>query len=110
MTITVMTVFKNQIFQSLIESLIYNIKYLLTNHNLQKHVFSKQNCHNCNCHNCHFVSNYSPFSLRFRKSLRYGFEKMRVVFLQLPLFEKKELECMDIFDCWIYVLNNMEQM
>ena len=42
--------------------------------------------------------------------LRYGFEKMRVVFLQLPLFEKKEPECMDIFDCWIYVLNNMEQM
>ena len=83
---------------------------MLTNHNLQKHVFSKQNCHNCNCHNCHFVSNYSPFSLRFRKNLRYGFEKMRVVFLQLPLFEKKELECMDIFDCWIYVLNNMEQM
>ena len=30
--------------------------------------------------------------------LRYGFEKMRVVFLQLPLFEKKEPECMDIFD------------
>ena len=69
MTITVMTVFKNQIFQSLKEVyyiLIYNIKYLLTNHNLQKHVFSKQNCHNCNCHNCHFVSNYSPFSLRIR--------------------------------------------
>ena len=42
-------------------------KYLLTNHNLQKHVFSKQNCHNCNCHNCHFVSNYSPFSLRIRE-------------------------------------------
>ena len=37
--------------------------------------------------------------------LRYGFEKMRVVFLQLPLFEKKEPECMDIFDCWIYVFN-----
>ena len=36
--------------------------------------------------------------------LRYGFEKMRVVFLQLPLFEKKEPECMEIFDCWIYVL------
>ena len=50
------------------------------------------------------------FPCSFRKSLRYGFEKMRVVFLQLPLFEKKELECMDIFDCWIYVLNNMEQM
>ena len=42
--------------------------------------------------------------------LRYGFEKMRVVFLQLPLFEKKELECMEIFDCWIYVLNNMEHL
>ena len=42
--------------------------------------------------------------------LRYGFEKMRVVFLQLPLFEKKEPECMDIFDCWIYVLNNMEPL
>ena len=42
--------------------------------------------------------------------LRYGFEKMRVVFLQLPLFEKKEPECMDIFDCWIYVLNNMERL
>ena len=42
--------------------------------------------------------------------LKYGFEKMRVVFLQLPLFEKKEPECMDIFDCWIYVLNNMEHL
>ena len=35
---------------------------------------------------------------------------MRVVFLQLPLFEKKEPECMDIFDSWIYVLNNMEHL
>ena len=35
---------------------------------------------------------------------------MRVVFLQLPLFEKKEPECMEIFDCWIYVLNNMEHL
>ena len=42
--------------------------------------------------------------------LRYGFEKMRVVFLQLPLFEKKEPECMELFDCWIYVLNNMEHL
>ena len=42
--------------------------------------------------------------------LRYGFEKMRVVFLQLPLFEKKQPECMEIFDCWIYVLNNMEHL
>ena len=50
MTITVMTVFKNQIFQSLIESilyinidiLIYNIKYLLTNHNLQNTYFQNK--------------------------------------------------------------------
>ena len=35
---------------------------------------------------------------------------MRIVFLQLPLFEKKEPECMDLFDCWIYVLNNMEHL
>ena len=42
--------------------------------------------------------------------LRYGFEKMRLVFLQLPLFEKKQPECMEIFDCWIYVLNNMEHL
>ena len=32
------------------------------------------------------------------------------MFLQLPLFEKKEPECMEIFDCWIYVLNNMEHL
>ena len=25
-------------------------------------------------------------------------------------FEKKEPECMEIFDCWIYVLNNMEHL
>ena len=50
MTITVMTVSKNQIFQSLIESilyiniyiLIYNIKYLLTNHNLQNTYFQNK--------------------------------------------------------------------
>lgn len=32
------------------------------------------------------------------------------MFLQLPLFEKKQPECMEIFDCWIYVLNNMEHL
>ena len=42
--------------------------------------------------------------------LQYGFEKMRIVFLQLPLFEKKEPECMEKLDCWIYVLNNMEHL
>ena len=29
----------------------------------------------------------------------------------MPLFDKHtEAECMDIFDCWIYVLNNMEHL
>ena len=39
---------------------------------------------------------------------------MRIVYLQLPLFDKHtEAECMDIFDCWIYIVKNMnmfEQM
>ena len=39
---------------------------------------------------------------------------MRIVYLQLPLFDKHtETECMDIFDCWIYIMKNMnmfEQM
>ncbi|WP_238405792.1 Rpn family recombination-promoting nuclease/putative transposase [Segatella copri] len=39
---------------------------------------------------------------------------MRIVYLQLPLFDKHtEAECMDIFDCWIYIMKNMnmfEQM
>lgn len=43
--------------------------------------------------------------------LKYGFEKMRMVFLQLPLFKKKkQVECMDIFDCWIYIIKNMEKL
>ena len=30
-------------------------------------------------------------------------DRMRIVYLQLPLFDKHtEAECMDIFDCWIY--------
>lgn len=42
---------------------------------------------------------------------KYGFEKIRIVYLQLPFFEKKEkAECMSIFDCWIYVIKNMEQL
>ena len=42
------------------------------------------------------------------------FDRMRIVYLQLPLFDKHtEAECMDIFDCWIYIMKNMnmfEQM
>lgn len=41
-------------------------------------------------------------------------EKLRIVYLQLPLFTKrKEEECDTIFECWIYILKNMnffEQM
>ena len=33
-------------------------------------------------------------------------ERMRIVYLQLPLFDKHtEAECMDIFDCWIYIMS-----
>ena len=39
---------------------------------------------------------------------------VRIVYLQLPLFNKHtEEECNDIFDCWIYIIKNMnmfEQM
>ena len=41
-------------------------------------------------------------------------DRMRIVYLQLPLFDKHtEAECMDIFNCWIYIVKNMnmfEQM
>ena len=41
-------------------------------------------------------------------------EKFRIIYLLLPLFPKQsEAECDNIFDCWIYVLKNMnmfEQM
>ncbi len=41
-------------------------------------------------------------------------DRIRIVYLQLPLFEKRaENECIDIFDCWIYIVKNMnmfEQM
>ena len=34
-------------------------------------------------------------------------DRMRIVYLQLPLFDKHtEAECMDIFDCWISLLSN----
>ena len=35
---------------------------------------------------------------------------MRVGLVRLPRCEKKEQESKDIFDCWIYVLNNMEHL
>ena len=36
-------------------------------------------------------------------------DRMRIVYLQLPLFDKHtEAECMDIFDCWIYIVKNMK--
>lgn len=41
-------------------------------------------------------------------------DRIRIVYLQLPLFDKHtEAECIDIFDCWIYIMKNMnmfEQM
>lgn len=38
-------------------------------------------------------------------------DRMRIVYLQLPLFDKHtEAECMDIFDCWIYIMKNMNMV
>lgn len=52
-------------------------------------------------------SSKNPQTFRF-SSLKYGFEKVRIVYLQLPFFKKKE--CVSIFDCWIYVIKNMERL
>ena len=43
------------------------------------------------------------------KTGKQEMERMRIVFLQLPLFTgKTEEECQDdIFKCWIYILKNM---
>ena len=68
-----------------------------------------------------FVSS-SPILKKFRTDLVLAdlqtrqrvSDRMRIVYLQLPLFDKHtEAECMDIFDCWIYIVKNMnmfEQM
>ncbi len=68
-----------------------------------------------------FVSD-SPVLKKFRTDLvltdlqtrQRVSDRMRIVYLQLPLFDKHtEAECMDIFDCWIYIVKNMnmfEQM
>ena len=37
-------------------------------------------------------------------------DKMRYIFLQLPLFTKEESECDTDFERWIYVLKNMETL
>ena len=68
-----------------------------------------------------FVSS-SPMLKEFRTDLvltdlqtrQLVSDRMRIVYLQLPLFDKHtEAECMDIFNCWIYIMKNMnmfEQM
>ena len=68
-----------------------------------------------------FVSD-SPVLMGFRTDLvltdlqtrQRVSDRMRIVYLQLPLFDKHtEAECLDIFDCWIYIIKNMnmfEQM
>ena len=35
-------------------------------------------------------------------------DKIRMVFLQLPLIKKEVDECENDFDCWIYILKHME--
>ena len=37
-------------------------------------------------------------------------DKMRMVFLELPLFKKEITQCTNDFERWIYVLNNMSTM
>ena len=37
-------------------------------------------------------------------------DKMRYIFLELPLFDKEENECETDFERWIYVLKNMETL
>ena len=43
-----------------------------------------------------------------RKSKEIFSDKLRLVYLQLPLFEKGVEECEHDFDRWIYVLKNMD--
>ena len=37
-------------------------------------------------------------------------DKMRMIFIQLPLFKKEEKECDNDFEKWIYVLKNMDTL
>ena len=43
-----------------------------------------------------------------KKSKEIFSDKLRLVYLQLPLFEKGVDECENDFDRWIYVLKNMD--
>lgn len=36
------------------------------------------------------------------------YDKLRQIYIELPRFTKEENECESLFDCWIYVLKNME--
>ena len=42
-----------------------------------------------------------------KKSKQVFSDKLRLVYLQLPLFEKEVAECENDFDRWIYALKNM---
>ncbi len=37
-------------------------------------------------------------------------DKLRFIYIQLPLFTKEEGECTDILDYWLYNIKNMEHM
>ena len=37
-------------------------------------------------------------------------DRLRMIYLQMPLFDKKEEDCNNFFDCWIYILNHMETL
>ena len=38
------------------------------------------------------------------------YEKFRMYFIEIPLFEKSEQDCSSKIDCWIYILKNMENL
>lgn len=50
----------------------------------------------------------SDFLLSDRDTHRPLTDKLRLVYLQMPLFKTGEHECDSLFDCWIYTLQNME--
>ena len=71
MTITVMTVFKNDFLQLYMKCILYiiyiynnNIKYILINRKQEKVGYSRKNCHNCNCHNCHLTRKTMPYKTK----------------------------------------------
>lgn len=50
----------------------------------------------------------SDFLLSDRDTHHPLTDKLRLVYLQLPLFKAGEHECDTLFDCWIYTLKNMD--